>query len=114
MRLAIIALLALTTAGDSVRASVYTKVILPGGTIRLTCHVPKDADHRLLRMGIEGLRTSERELEGDRAAITHQMYIDHIPCGYDAAFCLVTGATGKPKQASDGFVIGGCESTTPD
>lgn len=111
MKLACIALLlaASSAAGDpGLRATAYPRTILAGGTLRLTCSVPRDPDHRWLEMGIEGLRTSGGDLEGDRAAVTHVMLIDHVPCGSSEAFCRVESALGKPERAVSGFTVGGC------
>lgn len=107
MRLACL-VLSLLAAGDGLRADVSPHVVLAGGTVRLTCSVPRDPDHRWLEMGIEGYRTSGGDLEGERAAVTHTMYIDHMPCGTEEAFCRVDGAVKKPERAVALFQVAGC------
>lgn len=103
-----LALATSTAAGDGLRATAYPRTILAGGTVRLTCSVPRDPDHRWLEMGIEGLRTSGGDLEGERAAITHVMLVDHVPCGTSEAFCRVDGAIHQPERAVAAFLVGGC------
>lgn len=111
-RLACLALTLVATsaaAGDGgLRAAVYPRTILAGGTVRLTCSVPHDPDHRWLEMGIEGLRTSGGDLEGERAAVTHVMLIERVPCGTEEAFCRVDGAVHQPERALALFLVGGC------
>lgn len=112
MKLAVLAALALIaglSAGDALRADVYPRTLLAGSALRLTCRVPRDADHRWLDMGIAGLRTSGVPLDGESAAVTHPMLIEHVPCGEEEAFCLVQGATGKPQQVVTRFVVSGCD-----
>jgi hypothetical protein len=107
--LAALAALSALAAGDTLRADVYPRTLLKGGAVRLTCHVPRDADHRWLDLGIDGLRTSGIQLDGESEKMTFPMLIEHVPCGVEEAFCLVQGATGQPQRAVARFIVAGCE-----
>lgn len=102
-------LAAVLLAPSAVSIDVLPHVLLPGGTIRLRCAVPRDAANRWLEYGIEGVSSSGMPWEGEQAAVTRQVYIQHVPCGAGDAFCAVTRADGSTRRAVQTLTLAGCE-----
>jgi hypothetical protein len=80
-------------------------VIFAGGSIWLTCTVPHDVRNRRLSYGIEDYTQSERMLDGDRAAITWRVLIDHLPPEATTAFCRVTREDGSITTVTSRFAV---------
>src|SRR6185369_5210056 len=74
------------TAVDHFRVSVSPQAMLVGATVRVTCHLPRDASNRWLRFGIEGWTETLRQVDGDDAPITWTLTAMHAPCGAELAF----------------------------
>ncbi len=81
-------------------------VLLPGGTLRLTCTVPREAANRRLSYGVIDYSASERVLDGARAAMTWQVWIPHVPAGSGLAYCAVTNNLWKVTRVTQRFVMG--------
>lgn len=105
------ALLALTllAASDPPRISISPRVLFEGGTLHIRCSVPPAKDNRWLDFGVQDYRISGKELAGDAAAITHEMYVEKVPCYVGPAFCAVTDAAGKTRVVTTQYSMAGCE-----
>lgn len=108
MKYALVAmLLAASTVGP--RISIYPQVLFAGGALRLRCSVPPAPANRWLDFGVQDYRTSGEELDGEKAVVTHETIIDHIPCNVGPAFCAVTDANGKVRTVTAAYEMAGCE-----
>lgn len=78
-----------------------------GGSIRMTCTVPRAAENRGLIMQVEGHRSHYIQLEGDRAAVTHTFVFQEMPCLGESlrAMCLVQP---NSRRAMTSIVVTGC------
>lgn len=82
---------------------------MPGGTVRVTCRVPRDEKNRWLDVGIADLQASRRQLDGEKSRITWEFYFDHIPCGVGEAYCRVITNTGQQSLAHLPIEVTNCE-----
>ena|SRR5690242_4467079 len=106
--LAAVCLVALAT--DQLAIKVTPRVLFAGGALRLTCHVPRDPNNRLLEYGIINYRErSQRQLDGDHAPITWQMLMEKIPCGSGPAYCAVVKNDSSSELVRETFELVGCE-----
>jgi len=80
-------------------------VVFPGGSMRLTCTVPRDARNRLLAYGIAEYSASERALDGANAAITWLVWYPHLPAGVGLAYCAVTNDVGHVTRVTQRFLM---------
>lgn len=94
----------------SITLAVMPSIVMAGGTIRLTCRIPRRDTNRRLIYGVEDVTRSDRELEGDRAAVTFRAYIDHMPCDAHQAFCILVDASDREERARQSFMVTGCDS----
>jgi hypothetical protein len=84
---------------DKIAIVVKPSVLMPGGTLVLTCHVPRDPDNRTLVYGVTGFRENlQRQIDGADAPITWRFEMPHVPCDVGPAYC----ATIKVSGAVDG------------
>ena len=97
-----------TLAPSRVSIAVLPQAAMAGDTVRVTCTVPKNPTNRLLVMGIPGYTTSEIQLDGDGAPVTHRQYYRHIPCDVEIAICVVVDDLGKQFPASAPLTVAGC------
>ena len=112
MRL-LLALVLLLSTPPRVSIAVVPTVFPVGGTLRLTCTVPRHPDNRWLVLGVyyEGsvvYQASERQLDGELAPVTHVMYVDHIPCDATVAQCYLLPSVGPQFRATQSVVVAGC------
>lgn len=103
----------LLAAPDRVSISVTPSAVPVGGSIRLTCTVPHNPDNRWLVMGAyyEGgivFKTSERQLDGDQASITHVFQIPRVACDVAIVDCYLIPAVGRQYHATREIVVAGC------
>lgn len=94
-------------APDRLRVSVSPSVMLAGRSVRVTCHLPKDASNRWLRFGIEGWTQSLRQVDGEDAPMTWSLELSPVPCGVEQAFCEAT-RTACVERATTRLVVAGC------
>lgn len=85
-----------------------SRPITAEGEARVTCRVPRDAENRLVRYGIEGVAASESSMEGAASPAVYERWVRRIPCGAGPAFCAVTLSTGKVRRAERSLTILGC------
>lgn len=81
-------------ASAQLEIRVNPRVYFSGATVHLTCRVTPDAANRWLYWGIEDYRQSRVQLDGENARITHEWFINNVPC-QGAAFCRVVQADGR-------------------
>ncbi len=105
--LAAVCLIAL--AGDQLAIRVTPQFVFAGNTIRIRCHVPRDARNRRLVYGLSDYLESERQLDGDRARVTWDFDYPHVPCGAETAYCVVVKHDGSQQAVTARFGIVGCE-----
>ncbi len=85
------------------------QVLMPGASTWLTCRVTPHEDNRKLAYGIAGVHSSERQLEGSKAAITWgPVEFKKLPCGAGPAYCIVERVNGRPLQAMATLEIAPC------
>jgi hypothetical protein len=96
------------TAPARVYISVTPSVLQAGDSVRLTCTVPKNADNRWLKIGIEGYRTSIFQLDGDSAPITHTFIVQKVGCDTPLAICVVKDNLDREYPAVRELGIAGC------
>ena len=94
---------------DKLAITATPRVILVNQAVRLTCHVPRRPDNRLLTYGLTNYLESERNLEGEHAPITTQVLFKGVPCEVTAAYCRVTRSGGSHEQAVMSLKIAGCD-----
>ena len=75
--------------------TVYPNVVDQGGSVRVSCRVPKHADNRQVTLGLTNYTTSSRSLDGAHAPTNFTMTFQHLPCDPGPAFCLVQGVNGR-------------------
>lgn len=89
-RVGVMALLLLVSSTVESISRVSIRVQEDGRVI--SCTVPKHADNRTLYIGVVGWHSSGRQLDGEKAPITHRFEMKRlVPCGEDedhaTAFC---------------------------
>ncbi len=86
-------------AAARVRVEVYPRIAMAPATIKVTARVEPHADNRLLRVTVDCERfydATEIELEGEKAAKTHQLpLIEGVPAGPCEVLAEVGTAQGK-------------------
>ena len=83
--------------------------VLVNGAIRITCTVPRHPDNRWLSIGVPGMSSSTRQLDGESAAITHTMTVTHLECGVTEVVCDVEDNLERHYQAQTSITVAGCE-----
>lgn len=86
--------------------TVSPRVVMAGGSIRVTCRVVRDQANRWLDIGVVGYRASGEQLDGADAFVTHDLTVDHVPCDVSLAFCRLIAL--KPMTVTQMFLVGGC------
>jgi hypothetical protein len=90
------------------------QVVMKGGAFWLTCRVPRNPHNRLLEYGVVDYRPgSQRQLDGDRAQITWQVLVEHLPCDVGPAYCAVQTDDGRWERVQHPIVIAACEDGAP-
>ncbi len=112
MRL-LLALLLLLSTPTRVSIAVVPAAIPAGGTLRVTCTVPRHPDNRWLEIGVyyEGgvvYQSSLRQLDGESAPVTHTMYVTHMPCEAVVASCYLIPAVGPQARVVRAVEVVGC------
>lgn len=101
-------LLSFASAPARVSVTAYPHVVELGGTVRLTCTVPRDPANRWLDYGVGEDTSSGRQLDGDQAPSVWTMYVRHVPCA-SAAWCIVRLNDGRSFRATTNLLVSGCE-----
>lgn len=99
MRATLLVLALAAAAVEPVSIHTSSFVVQENQAFRVTCTVPRNPENRRLVMGVEGLRSSDRQLDGDDSPVTHNLFIDHVPCGVGPAFCTLIQSNGKERKA---------------
>lgn len=91
------------------RVSVSVTPRMVTTTVRITCSVPRHPDNRKLTIGIPDYQSSERQLDGEDALITHTLTLKRPPCDVPSvAFCDLEDNLGKHGIVSTPFVNANC------
>lgn len=101
-------LLAQASDKPTVRAS--STVIQAGGSVRITCKVPRHALNRGVTWGFSFYTTRFRDLEGEDAPITYEQLFVKVPCDPGVVFCEVTRADGTSARAVSNLLVAGCDN----
>lgn len=104
----LLALLLLLLA-DAPQLRVYTSVVPRGGTVRLTCMIPRHERNREMQFGFEG-RMSTRKVEGLDGPGAFVREIQDISCFDTEAICLVRRNDDKVLRATAPLMVIGCEN----
>lgn len=99
---------AVIAAEEPVSIRLSAPFVGPGGEIRVTCRVPRNEHNRKLTLGVENEQQSDRQLDGEAATITHEMWVKHLTCDAGAAFCELTIDSGKVRRVAQRFRVMGC------
>lgn len=111
MKLLAATLLAATlTASNGPKLDVYPGVVMPGGTVRWRCIIPRDPLNRKMRGGFDLHRTFEESLDGERARAVFERLIPEVPCEPGDAFCEVTRASGSRVRVTAHVQVAGCDA----
>jgi hypothetical protein len=91
-------LFALLEAAERPKVSIRVQ---QEGTV-IACTVPPHSDNRLLVIGVAERLSSERQLEGERAPVTHRLDLRKIqPCEGESAltaFCQLLWMPASPRN----------------
>lgn len=99
----------LARCSPRVSIKVTPQTVMAGGTIRVTCTVPRDPANRMLEVGLYPVQSSQRQLDGADARVTWEFYFDHVPCTAERAVCLLH-AQGKGDVFQEATVlVAGCD-----
>jgi hypothetical protein len=99
---------AVIAAEEPVSLRLSAPFVTPGGEIRVTCKVPRNEHNRKLSLGVENEQTSDRQLDGEAATITHEMWVKHLTCDAGSAFCELTLDSGKTRRVVQKVKMLGC------
>lgn len=99
-------------SAERVTIKVSPYVVMAGGTVRVTCRVPRHPENRRLTIGLSNYRESQRDLEGEYAPVTHEVTYEHVPCETDLAYCAVEDSAGRGAVARQNLTVAGCDATS--
>ena len=108
----VLALLSLSPAPITIRLSRTVYMAGSGASIAIYCRVEKNENNRKLWWGFVDYTSSERQLEGESAAVNYGPFLYSQPdldCGTATAFCEVGRADGKHFIAKQDVEITGCQ-----
>lgn len=95
LRILVIALVVGLQQGNWLTLKVTPRAILAGDAVRLECRVSRHPDNRVVELGIVGVRSSAKTLDGDRAPVLHELVVEHIPCEGTEAYCALQRTSGS-------------------
>lgn len=103
----ILVVLGVLIAGASPNFSLTASpnVVTVGGSVNLSCRVPKHPDNRSISLGLENYTTSTRQLDGEQSPSIFTLKVDHIPCDAGPAFCTVAGVGGRIKSVGANLLV---------
>lgn len=82
---------------------------MKGGTVHIVCKVPRDAQNRAVRFGLDPDSISSREINGEDGPVFFDKYVEEVGCpGPAEAICDVSRADGKTQRASQTVEVKGC------
>lgn len=93
--------------------SLVTIVVSPtslmqGGTVRVMCRVTPHADNRAVEAGVGEYMRSARQLDGAASKRTYEFFFPQVPCGAEAAFCVVYQTKGRYDMQQRALTVAGC------
>lgn len=108
MRLLTLLLLAVSTISP-VSIKVDRVVFYPGTPVTVVCSVPRRADNRRVEGAIVPFTSSEHQLDGEDAAVTHRFTFQHVPCDAAYASCILWDKFDHTTQVIQTLKPAGCE-----
>lgn len=88
-----------------VSVKVMPTVLFAGGSVRVTCRVPRHPDNRRLTMVLSEYTSHEVQLDGEASSVTHQFIFGHVPCETELAACVVEDAQHRRFTASERLTV---------
>lgn len=106
-------LLLLLLEPSRVHTTITPTAVPVGGSIRITCSVPRHPDNRWLHVGAfydDGApyRDATDQLDGESARVTHTMLVEHVPCDVGMVMCAVEDNLGRVYRDVRPLVVAGC------
>lgn len=101
-------LLTISATEPRVSATLTPMVVRAGGSVRVTCRVPRDADNRGLEIALVPVQSSFRQLDGAESAITWSLFFEHVPCWAESALCIVHSVGNRDAIARRPLEVVGC------
>jgi hypothetical protein len=92
-----------------VSIKVRPAAVMTGGSLVVTCSVPRHSENRKLTVGLNDYVESQMPLEGEGARVTHEIPYDHVPCLVKVAYCVVEDQSGQQFLARTSVLVAGCE-----
>lgn len=90
--------------------TVTPSVIFAGGTVRVTCRVPRDARNRSVTLGLDPVTSSAHQLDGEDSRVTWDLLVTHVPCEAERAFCVVTQVNPAGRITLETpLIVAGCD-----
>lgn len=102
--------LSLTALAAPARVSLDVRpaIVQAGHLVRITCRVPRAAENRELRIALEPVQASDRQLDGD-SAVTWTMDFDRVPCWAEAVSCSLRSIGLRDAVVRRPLEIVGCD-----
>ena len=63
-----------------VTVEISNVLVAPGGNTWVTCRVPRNKDNRKVTIAIPMHRSTERQIDGDKAPSMFRVLMQNIPC----------------------------------
>ena len=79
---------------------------IEGSSVQAMVRVAPNAENRMLRITVDAenyYRSSELQLDGDTAAVTHYLPLNALPAGDYAFLAVVFGPQGERARSSEAF-----------
>lgn len=109
MRTVLVALLLSFAATQRIIIKVSRTVLFVGDSIEVVCSVPRHEDNRKVEAVLEGYTSSEHQLNGEDAAVTHRFSFKKVPCDVSAAVCRLTDKYNNQITTLQQLQISGCD-----
>ena len=87
--------------------------LMAGSTVRVVCKVEPHADNRTVEAGVGEYMRSARQLDGAASRKTFEFWFSHVPCGTEAAFCVVHQTRGRSTVQQRPLQVAGCDGALP-
>ncbi len=92
---------ALSTGDGAVSIRTDRRVLFAGQDVTIICKVPRnEANRRIEALLLPDYSSSERQIDGEDAAITHRFTFSHVPPHVTTAACVLTDKYNNHRQAT--------------
>ena len=92
--------------GHPITVRVTPAFAIEGSPVQAMVRVARHAENRLLRITVDSenyFRSSDVELDGENAAITHYLPMNSLPAGEYAFLAVVYGPSGERARSYEEF-----------